>query len=362
MPVTPADLIRPEIRALAAYHVPSADGMIKLDAMENPHPWPGELRDAWLERLRDVRLNRYPDPGAQALKTRLRETLSLPEGLDVLLGNGSDELIQLLALALIGSTGERRCVLAPEPTFVMYRMTALFAGLDYVGVPLRVDFGLDEEALTAAIERHRPALIYLAYPNNPTGNLFDRDAMLRLIAAAPGLVVVDEAYSAFADASLLDALPDHDNLLVLRTVSKIGLAGLRLGYLVGVPHWLREFDKLRLPYNINTLTQLSVAFALEHRELLDAQAARLKQARAELLAALDVVPGVTVHPSAANFVLFRVPAGRADAVFEALRARGILIKRFGSSGGELLRDCLRVTVGSTEENRLFLEALREALD
>lgn len=361
MPVTPAELIRPEIRNLAAYPVPSAAGMIKLDAMENPYPWPGELRDAWLERLRDVSLNRYPDPGGQVLKARLHETLGLPDGLELLLGNGSDELIQLLALALIGSVGERRCVLAPEPGFVMYRMTALFAGLDYVGVPLRADdFGLDEAALMAAIERHRPVLIYLAYPNNPTGNLFDRNAMLRIIAAAPGLVVVDEAYSVFADASLLDELSAHDNLLVLRTVSKIGLAGLRLGYLVGAPQWLHEFDKLRLPYNINTLTQLSVAFALEHRELLDAQAVQLKQARTELLANLNALSGITAYPSAANFILFRVPAGQADAVFEMLRTHGVLIKRFG--GGTLLCDCLRVTVGSAEENRLFLHGLRRALD
>jgi histidinol-phosphate aminotransferase len=361
MPVTPAELIRPEIRALAAYHVPSATGMIKLDAMENPFPWPGELRDAWLDRLRDASLNRYPDPGGQVLKARLREALDLPDGLDLLLGNGSDELIQLLALGLIGPAGERRCVLAPEPSFVMYRMTARFAGLDYVGVPLRADFGLDEDALMAAIGRHRPVLIYLAYPNNPTGNLFDRDAMLRIVAAAPGLVVIDEAYSAFADASLLDELPAHANLLVLRTVSKIGLAGLRLGYLVGAPDWLHEFDKLRLPYNINTLTQISVAFALEHRDLLDAQAVRLKQARGELLAALRTIPGITAYPSAANFILFRTASGRAGAVFEALRAQGILIKNLGG-GSELLRDCLRVTVGSTEENRAFLAALRRVRD
>ncbi len=362
MTVTPAELIRPEIRALSAYHVPLSAGLLKLDAMENPYPWPGELLEVWLERLREVELNRYPDAGTAVLKARLRTAMAIPDALDILPGNGSDELIQLLALALAcpGATGARRCMLVPEPSFVMYRMTAVFAGLDYVGVPLAADFSLDLSAMLAAIERHRPVLVYLAYPNNPTGNLFDPVAIRRVIEATPGLVVVDEAYSAFADASLLDWVGHYDQLLLLRTLSKVGLAGLRLGYLVGAPHWLAEFDKLRLPYNINTLTQLSVVFTLEHQTLLAARAAAIKQARAELAAALAGLPGLTVYPSAANFLLVRAPGGRATAIFEGLLARGVLIKNLAPTGG-LLRDCLRVTVGSPEDNHHLLAALREIL-
>ncbi|MDX1606808.1 MAG: aminotransferase class I/II-fold pyridoxal phosphate-dependent enzyme, partial [Candidatus Competibacterales bacterium] len=322
---------------------------------------PGDLTEAWLDQLRGATLNRYPDPAAQPLKQRLRATFDLPEGADLVLGNGSDELIQLLALLLLDPDGERRTVLTPEPGFVMYRMIATFAGLDYVGVPLRADdFALDEAAMLAAIERHRPVLVFLAYPNNPTGNLFDPAVMTRIIEATPGLVVVDEAYSAFAGTSFLPRLAAHGNLLVMRTVSKLGLAGLRLGYLVGAPCWLEQIEKLRLPYNINTLTQLSAEFALRYGDRFDAQAAALRAAREELAATLARQTGVTVYPSAANFLLFRVPAGQAAVVFEGLRARGVLIKNLDRPATPLA-DCLRVTVGMPEQNAAFVAALAAAL-
>lgn len=361
MRVTPAELIRPEIRALAAYPVADARGLIKLDAMENPYPWPGELVEDWLAVLRDVALNRYPDPRATVLRERLGATLGLPAGVELLLGNGSDELIQLLALTLAGSNGARRVLLAPEPGFVMYRMVATFTGMDYVGVPLTADFALDEAAMREAIDKHRPVLVFIAYPNNPTGNLFDAAAIRRLIAATPGLVVVDEAYSAFAEDSLIDRLTEYDNLLVMRTLSKLGLAGLRLGYLIGAKHWLHEIDKLRLPYNINTLTQRSVEFALRHRDTLEEQAARIRRARDELYAELARLPGVMPYPSQANFILFRVPQGQAGGIFEALRQDGVLIKNFDRGSGPL-RDCLRVTVSTPAENRVFLDALRSRLE
>ncbi len=346
--------IRPAIRELSAYAVPNAEGFVKLDAMENPWPWPGELQDAWLDALRHLRLNRYPDPRATRLVSALREAMALPQGSGVLLGNGSDELIQMIAMAL---AGPGRCVMAPEPGFVMYRMIATFVGMEYVGVPLRENFGLDEAAMLEAIERHRPAVIFLAYPNNPTGNLFDEGAMRRIIRAAPGLVVVDEAYHAFAEASFLGDLESHPNLLVMRTLSKLGLAGLRLGLLVGAEPWIREFDKVRLPYNINALTQASAEFALRHRERLEIQAARIRAERERLMAELEAIPWVKPCPSRANFILFRVPEGAGEPVFEQLLGRRILIKNLGAAGG-MLRDCLRVTVGMPEENRLFVQALK----
>jgi len=353
-----AQWIRPEIRALSAYHVPDAADLIKLDAMENPYGWPEDMVEDWLERLRGVAINRYPDPSARALRARLGEAFDVPPGMDLLLGNGSDELIQILAMAV---AGPGRVVLAPEPSFVMYRMIAQFIGMEYVGVPLAADdFSLDMPAMTAAIERHRPALIFLAYPNNPTGNAFDADAVREIIAMAPGLVVVDEAYTAFAEDSFMPRLVDFPNLLVMRTVSKMGLAGLRLGLLAGAPAWLRELDKLRLPYNINVLTQASAEFALERKAVLDEQTDRIRHDRGLLHAALSELPGLTVYPSQANFILFRTPMGRADQLFQGLRDQGVLIKNLNGAGG-VLTDCLRVTVGSAEENAAFLKALRSAL-
>ncbi|MFN2339195.1 MAG: histidinol-phosphate transaminase [Gammaproteobacteria bacterium] len=349
--------IRPEIRALSAYHVPDPGDCIKLDAMENPYTWPEWLIEAWLETLREVSLNRYPDPGARQLKERLRACMQVPADMEILLGNGSDELIQMIALA-VARPG--RVVLAPEPSFVMYRMIATLVGMDYVGVPLDGEFQLDMAAMGTAIETHQPAVIFLAYPNNPTGNLFRADDIEAILKTAPGLVVVDEAYAPFTDASFLARLRHYDNLLVLRTVSKMGLAGLRLGLLIGAPGWLGEIDKTRLPYNINVLTQASGEFALRHVEVLEEQARMIRTDRAALLAALEELPGLEVFPSDANFILFRVPAGRGQELFDALKERRVLIKNLSGAGG-VLADCLRVTVGKPEENEAFLRALRAAL-
>lgn len=349
--------IRPEIRALSAYHVPDPGRCIKLDAMENPYTWPAWLIDAWLETLRDVSLNRYPDPGAQQLKEKLRDCMQVPQGMEILLGNGSDELIQMVALA-VAQPG--RVVMAPEPSFVMYRMIATLVGMDYVGVPLDNDFQLDIEAMLTAIEQYQPAVIFIAYPNNPTGNLFADADMERILKAAPGMVIVDEAYAPFTDASFMGRLQQYDNLLVLRTVSKMGLAGLRLGLLVGAPAWLQQIDKTRLPYNINVLTQASGEFALHHVEVLEEQARQIREDRAALCAELRETDGVAPFPSDANFILFRVPAGRGNEIFQALKEQGVLIKNLSGAGGALA-DCLRVTVGKPEENEAFLQALRAAL-
>jgi histidinol-phosphate aminotransferase len=351
-------LVRPEVRALAAYHVPEPGARVKLDAMENPYPWPGELLPAWLEALRGVEANRYPDAAARALKARLREAMGVPAGAEVVLGNGSDELIQLLLVAL---AGPGRVVLAPEPTFVMYRQIAGALGLRFVGVPLLPgDFALDTGAIVRAIVAEDPVCVFLAYPNNPTGNLFAREDVVRVLEASRGVVVVDEAYAPFARASFLADLPSHPRLLVMRTFSKMGLAGLRLGWLAGDPAWVRELEKVRLPYNVNTLTQLSALFALAHLDVLERQSARVRAERAVLEARLAALPGVAVWPSRANFLLLRVPAGRARPTWERLRAAGVLVKSLDGAH-PLLADCLRVTVGTPEENAAFLDALAAAL-
>jgi len=349
--------IRPEIRALKAYHVPDAAGLIKLDAMENPYAWPEAVKQAWLRTLHEVAINRYPDPDARRLRERLCAALGVPAGMELILGNGSDELIQIILMAVSKPNG---AVLAPTPTFVMYEMIATFVGMQFAGVPLAPDFALDMPAMLKAIEARRPAVIFLAYPNNPTGNLFSRADLDRVLERAPGLVVLDEAYHAFAGDSFMDRLGQHDNLLVMRTLSKQGLAGLRLGLLAGPAAWLAEFDKVRLPYNIGSLTQASAVFALAHLSLLDEQAARLRQDREKLFQALAGVRGVRAWPSRTNFILFRVENRDAGEVFAGLRSRGVLIKNLDSAGGALA-GCLRVTVGTPEENAAFLRALEAAL-
>lgn len=240
-------------------------------------------------------------------------------------------------------------------------MIAGLAGMEYVGVPLRAgDFGLYMPAMREAIRRHQPAVVFLAYPNNPTGNLFGRDEIREIVELSPGLVIVDEAYAPFADETFMGELGKHDNLLVMRTVSKMGLAGLRLGLLAGPKAWLDEVDKARLPYNINVLTQASADFALKHHDVFDEQTRRICADREWLFGKLRDMPGLTVYPSRANFILFRVPAGRADAIFAGLKEAGVLVKNLNGAGGPLT-DCLRVTVGAPEENAAFLDALTSQL-
>lgn len=349
--------IRPEVRDIAAYHVPDPGDLVKLDAMENPYPWPQSLRDQWLEELKTAAINRYPDPAASDLIAQLRNSLDLPGNCAVLLGNGSDELIQMISMA-VSQPG--RVVLSPEPSFVMYQMIALMTGMNYVGVTLNADFSLDADAMLSAIKQHNPAIVFLAYPNNPTGNLFDAEVIKAILQASQGLVVVDEAYFPFAGSSLADWLGQYNNLLVMRTVSKMGLAGLRLGYLFGDEQWLQQVDKMRLPYNINVLTQLSAQFALRHIDVFNAQTEQICKDRELLFQELCAIDGSEVFPSKANFILFRLAGRSSNEIFENLKNKGVLIKNLGNQPG-LLKDCLRVTVGSQQENKAFLQALREII-
>jgi histidinol-phosphate aminotransferase len=353
--VTPEHLLRQEVLALHAYHVPPSIDMVKLDAMENPYVLPLQLRDEIARLVANAAINRYPDAGAQYLKEKIRAVTGLPHGMEVLLGNGSDEIIQLLALAVAkpGAT-----LLGVEPSFVMYKMIATFTGMNYIGVPLTENFALDLSAMLKTIQRHQPALVFLAYPNNPTGNLFDADAIAQIIAAAPGLVVVDEAYYAFASASFIPMLARYSNLLVMRTFSKLGMAGLRLGFLAGSKAWLEQLEKLRLPYNVGVLTQQVAEKLLQHHDVLLQQAEQIKQDRTWLYGRLVGTVDVRAYPSEANFILFHV--AHATKVFEGLKQRGVLIKNMNSAH-TALTDCLRVTVGTPDENELFIRALQESI-
>jgi histidinol-phosphate aminotransferase len=352
---SPKDLVREEVLALAAYHVGEAAGMVKLDAMENPYALPQTLRREIADLVAGAAINRYPNPQAPELKARLRRSMAIPEAFDILLGNGSDEIIQIIvqALARPGAV-----LLAPDPTFVMYRIYALVNRMRYVAVPLAPDFTLDCARMLAAIEEHQPALVFIAYPNNPTGNLFPEADVLRILKASPGLVVLDEAYHAFAQKSFMGRLAEHPNLVVMRTLSKIGMAGLRLGYAAGSPAWMNEFDKVRPPYNVNLLTQLVAERLLDHADVLAEQAAAIRAERDRVKAELERTRGVTAFASDANFLLARVPD--ADKVFAGMKQRGVLVKNL-HGGHPLLAQCLRITVGAAEENTQCLAALRASL-
>jgi histidinol-phosphate aminotransferase len=343
--------IRPKIRALKAYPVAKATGMIKLDAMENPYGLSGEARAEIAAAVANARINRYPDGGGDEVKAALRRSLSLGDEVGLVLGNGSDELLQMLT-AVVAKPGA--VVLAPDPSFVLYRAVADLANLRFVGVPLRADLTLDIDAMLAAIERDKPALIWLAYPNNPTGTLFPEADVERIIRAAPGIVAVDEAYYAFADASFLPRVLEFPNLIVVRTLSKVGMAGVRLGYAAAHPAWIAELDKVRPPYNVNSLTQAVVPVLLAHAPLLAEQAAAIRRERARLAAALVALRRVTVFPSHANFLLVRVPD--APHWFATLREAGILVKNV-DGWHPLLANCLRITVGTPAENNALLDAL-----
>lgn len=344
---------------MGAYPVSDAAGLVKLDVMESPYRLPEALAREIGELVAGVAINRYPVPTAARLRGLIGEVMQVPPGCEVLLGNGSDECIQYITAAV---AREGAVVMAPAPSFAMFSMHALFYRLRFVGVPLRADFSLDTDAFIAAMARDKPALVWIAFPNNPTGNAFPVADVERIIRAAPGLVVVDEAYQPFAGATFMPRLAEFDNLVVMRTVSKIGMAGLRLGYVCGRPEWIREFDKTRSPFNVNVLTEAVAIKLLENKPALDAQAARVLAERGRVQAELERVAGLTVYPSAANFLLVRVAgeAGSGTRAFGRMKALGVLVKDF-SGGHPLLANCLRLTIGTPAENRAMIDALMKSL-
>ena len=360
--------IRHDVQSMHAYAIQDAHGMVKLDAMENPHRLSPELQAKLGARLGALALNRYPDGRVNDLRKALADYAVMPEGFDIMLGNGSDELISLLAMACdvpVAPGGKKPVILAPLPGFVMYAMSAQLQGLDFVGVPLTADFELDVPAMLAAIGQHQPAIVYLAYPNNPTANLWDAAAMAQVVRAAGeagSIVVIDEAYQPFSSRSYIDVIranpAAHAHVLLMRTLSKFGLAGVRLGYMMGAKALIAEVDKVRPPYNISVLNCECALFALEHADTFSAQAHDIRAQRQRLLDALHAMPDVHAWNSDANMILVRV--SDAQKVFDGLKARSILVKNV-SKMHPLLANCLRLTVGTADENTRLLAALQETL-
>jgi len=351
-------VIRQDVQSMHAYAIQPSAGFVKLDAMENPFRLPPGLQRELGERLGRVAINRYPTQCVADVIAALTGYVKPPAGCKLMLGNGSDELISLLALAcdVPGAT-----ILAPLPGFVMYEMSAKLQGLKFIGVPLTAGFELDEAAMLAAVEQHRPAITYIAYPNNPTANLFDDAIIDRIVAAVGqqnGLVVFDEAYQPFSSKTWMQRMAAHEHVLVMRTLSKFGLAGVRLGYMAGAAPLIDEIDKVRPPYNISVLNAEATLFALEHADEFARQAAILREERARLHQALTAMPGVTPFPSEANMILVRVPDSKR--AFEGMKQRGVLVKHIAGLH-PLLANCLRLTVGTPEENTLMIDALKASL-
>ena len=350
------DIIRADIRAMSAYQVADLPAdFIKLDAMESPyHPFADSpaLMAEWGKCLAAAPIHLYPNPATSGLQQALRQGFGIPAAAEVALGNGSDELIQLLTM-LVAQPGAT--VLALEPSFVMYKHDALAYGLNYVGVPLNDDFSMNLPAVLAAIEAHDPALVFVSYPNNPTGVCFKREEVEAVIAAANGIVVVDEAYGAFSHDSFLPQAGSAANLVVMRTVSKIGFAGIRIGYASGCAEVMDELAKIVPPYNMNQLSLATAKFAMAHAEVIEQTTAKLKAERERMFGELAKIGRLKAYPSEANFITVRVPD--ALELFETLKQNKILIKKLHGVH-PLLDQCVRITIGAPEQNDAVLAVIR----
>lgn len=344
-------LIKGDVRKLKAYEAPEIPCRVKLDAQENPYPLPENVRTKILNALRPVLLNRYPDPCAVELKKKIAGRIGTKTE-NIMLGNGSDELIQAIIMAF-GGPSKKVCY--PVPTFSMYGIITKSLGQIPIEVLLGKDFDLDKNAMLSAIKKERPAVIFLSYPNNPTGNCFSKETVIEIIKKSEAAVVIDEAYCDFSKKTFLPLIRDYENLVILRTLSKIGLAALRLGVLIARPEIVREINKVRLPYNVNSLSQGAAKVVLGNGKVIDKQLKAIIKEREGLYKILLRIGGITPFPSEANFILFRTDKD-ANKIYQRLIDKGILVRNLNQKG--LLRNCLRVTIGTPDEDRRFLDALK----
>ncbi len=346
------DWIRPEIRAASPYSVEAVpEGALRLDAMESPFDLPPDFHRKMGEEMAGIPLNRYPDGSASELKELLGKTLfGLPPD-HLFLGNGSDEILQNLFLATPGP------ILLSEPTFSMYRIIAKIAGRPVATATQSEDLTLGTEVLIEAAREHRPSLIVLSSPNNPTGREIEEEAVDQLCREFSGAVLLDEAYFPFSGRTLLSLRRRHPRLMILRTLSKMGLAALRLGILAADPRIVAELEKVRLPYNLNLLTQRAATLVCrEFLPVLEAQVRSIVVLREDLRRSLSSLPGVEPLPSSANFLLIRIEGKDPAEVARGLAERGILVRDV-SRQHPLLAGCLRVTIGTAQENERFTGAL-----
>ena len=350
-----SQLIRPDILRSSAYHVANVpQNCVKLDAMESPYDFPPDMQSELGNRLMNAPIRLYPNIAADDFIPKLKAAFHIPDTASVAVGNGSDELIQFITLLLAKPNAK---VLAIEPTFVMYRRNAELFGMQYVSVACNDDLTLDLQRVLDTISEHQPDLIFIAYPNNPTGTRYPRDAVQQIIQAACGIVVIDEAYGAFSSDSFLSKAGEIDNLLVLRTFSKIGFAGLRIGYVSGCLKVINELNKILPPYNMNQLGLTAAKFALENLDWINNNINILKMEREIAFAKLEDIKGIKVYPSEANFLTIRTP--NSEECFDLLLQNGFLIKNL-SAAHPLLKNCVRITIGKPEDNAKWLSVLQKA--
>jgi histidinol-phosphate aminotransferase len=355
--VNPLRHVKPAVRQIAAYTLAARRAPVKVNQNENPYDLPEAVKRRVLEAALARPWSRYPDFDPRELLERLAAFAGWRAD-GVLAGNGSNELIEALLLVTVGP-GTR--VLVPEPTFTLYALLTKVLGGDLISSPLGPELEYVPAELRALREACAPSVTIVCSPNNPTGSFLEPEDVAALCTVDDGLVVVDEAYHEFAGKSVVPLLTDHPNLVVLRTFSKaMGMAGLRVGYLLASPEIVREVNKARLPYNLNFFSQMAALAALEDEALLRAQVERIATDRDELFRRLAHVPGVRPFPSRANFILFELEGADPKAVFEAIYERGVLVRDVSAT--PRLSRCLRVSVGSEEENEAFLSALRHALE
>ena len=362
------DFLRDDIDTLNEYSVLDSKGFVKLDAMENPYEREISIKaniplsiDSQTLEYEDffeanVNINRYPDANCEDLRKALTKKYGLKKKYDSIIGNGSDELIQLICMAFLRSDNT---ILCPQPSFSMYKKNAQVVGLRFEEILLKDNFALDINLMLKKIEELNPALIFLAYPNNPTGNLWNKEDIKKILLKANGLVIIDEAYEAFSGKSFIDQLKDFDNLLIMRTLSKIGFAGIRLGYLFGQKYIIRELNKLRLPFNINSVSQQMSHIYFKNNSFFSVQAEEIIKNRDYLQDEMTKIEHIKVYKSKTNFILFKVLKKSADQIFNDILSDKILIKNMTETPG--LENCLRVTVGTREECDLFIQSLKNSL-
>ncbi len=337
-------LVKKNVRKLTAYEAKEIACRVKLDANESPCGFDGSLQS-----VRGIKTHRYPDPEAKALRAVLAKEWGV-NARNVLHGNGSDELIYYLINTFGGP------VLFPTPTFSMYGIIAEIVNERPVGVPLKKDFGLDLAKMVRTMRREKPRLTFMSSPNNPTGNCFDRGDMMEILKTGTGIVVIDEAYQPFSrQKSFTSMTRRYGNLVVMKTLSKIGLAALRTGFIVARRDIIDEVNKTRLPFNVNALSQAVATDAVKKKNEMDRVIHSIIEERDGLLGKMEGLDGVKPFPSEANFILFRVTD--ADGVYSRLLKRGVLVRNLSG----VVKGCLRVTIGSPAENRAFLRALKKSL-
>jgi histidinol-phosphate aminotransferase len=351
------DYIKENIKNLVPYEVPQINCPIKLDANENPYDLPADFKERIKKILDSIEFNRYPDPTCKDLRTVLSHRLRVRDD-QILIGNGSDELIQSILLTF---GGKKRRVIYPVPTFGMYKILAKITECEIVEIPLLSnDFDLNEEEIIQATKANDFSIVFLSYPNNPTSNCFSEEKIKKILVESNGLVVIDEAYFEFSGKTNIQYIHEFENLLVLRTFSKaFSMAALRIGYLIGQSSVVKEISKVKLPYNVGTFPQAVAYTLLLEAPSLENKIKTILLERRRLFSFLSKFPQINLFPTEANFILFKTKDVSADHLYSYLLCQGILIRNLSKE--PLLTNCLRLTVGTPQENGRFMEVIKRFL-